>query len=402
MKVLLIFILISTVPAISIAQNSGTINKNVKERKKELKKIERQMEGKKKALAKTAKQEKQVFSQLNVIERDLYNSKKKIININNLISDERKKIKTVKHDIEFIKQKTFKLRRKFETRMVALYKYGKIGPQEILFSSDSYITLFKRNRFLQLILAEDIKIAEEYNKNMETYKTKNEQLKKNYSDLKYLKKELVNNKKNLLDSQSRKKRLLASINSSKIMHTASLKELKISSLKLKKMIDSLLASLNTEIALNEKDRFTYYKGKMAMPANGNIISFFGNQLDPEFNTVIFNSGIEFDLPEATDIKAIFNGKVIYADWFKGYGKVIIIDHGEGYYSLSAHASKLFKKTGETAVRGEAIGLVGGTDSVADSNLYFEIRHKGKTIDPLKWLKKPFSPKNKKSKSRRKQ
>ncbi len=388
MKKLFIFVLISALPAISIAQNQENINSNLKEKKRELKKIQIRMEKKKKELAETAEKKKQVLEQLNAIELDLDKSKKKIRNINNLISDERKKIKKVERDINLLEQKIFEQKRKLKTRMVALYKYGKTGPREILFSSDSYITLFKRKRFMQLILAGDMENAYEYGKNMETYKTKKTQLEKKYLNLKNLKNELVNNKKKLSDSRAEKKSLLALVNSSKKMHEASIKELKISSLKLKKMIDSLLASIDADIALNDNDRFTHYKGKMEMPANGNIVGFFGRQLDPKFNTVIFNNGIEIALPEGGDIKAIFNGKVIYADWFKGYGKVIIINHGEGYYSLSAHASKLLKKAGDTALRGEVIGLAGDTGSFSGSNLYFEIRHKGKTIDPLEWLKTP--------------
>jgi septal ring factor EnvC (AmiA/AmiB activator) len=77
--------------------------------------------------------------------------------------------------------------------------------------------------------------------------------------------------------------------------------------------------------------------------------------------------------------------VIYADWFKGYGHLIILDHGGGYFTLYAHASEIQARLGDSVSRGQVIGKVGDTGSLEGAQLYFELRHKGKPQDPLAWL-----------------
>jgi septal ring factor EnvC (AmiA/AmiB activator) len=79
--------------------------------------------------------------------------------------------------------------------------------------------------------------------------------------------------------------------------------------------------------------------------------------------------------------------VIYADWFKGYSNMVIIDHGQHYYTLSAQLDEILKKTGDTVFAGEVIGTVGDTGTLTGPGLYFEIRHHGKPLDPVVWFKK---------------
>lgn len=121
--------------------------------------------------------------------------------------------------------------------------------------------------------------------------------------------------------------------------------------------------------------------------HGTIISSFGKSQNKELHTTTFHKGIEIAAPAGTEIKAIYPGRVLYADWLKGYGKIIIIDHGEGYYTLSAHTSELFKKVGDEVKAGETVALVGDTNSFKGSCLYFEIRHHGNPQNPLEWLAK---------------
>ena len=104
----------------------------------------------------------------------------------------------------------------------------------------------------------------------------------------------------------------------------------------------------------------------------------------------FNRGIEIAAPEGKDIVAVAEGSVIYADWFKGYGRLIILDHGGGYFTLYAHASEVLIRPGESVSRGQVIGKVGDTGSLEGPQLYFELRHKGKPQDPLAWLQ-PRTP-----------
>ncbi len=105
--------------------------------------------------------------------------------------------------------------------------------------------------------------------------------------------------------------------------------------------------------------------------------------------MVDNTGIQIAAPAGTPIRAVAKGLVRYADWFKGYGKLVILDHGKGYYSLYAQAAELNVAEGTEVAQGQILGTVGDTGSLyADqwgTSLYFEIRHDGLPEDPVRWL-----------------
>ena len=98
-----------------------------------------------------------------------------------------------------------------------------------------------------------------------------------------------------------------------------------------------------------------------------------------------NQGLMFFSKEGSSVDSIYAGKVVFSDWLKGYGLLIIIDHGSGYLSLYAHNQSLFKQKGEVVEQGEQIATVGHSGGIKQNGLYFEIRHRGKTISPQQWL-----------------
>ncbi len=128
------------------------------------------------------------------------------------------------------------------------------------------------------------------------------------------------------------------------------------------------------------------RGRIPWPVSGKIISYFGKTKDPRFNLMVDNSGIQIQAAQGTPIHAVAAGVVKFADWFKGYGKLVILDHGRGYYSLYAQAANLNVSEGDSVASGQVLGSVGDTDSLVGSSLYFEIRKNGTPQDPLHWLK----------------
>ncbi len=103
--------------------------------------------------------------------------------------------------------------------------------------------------------------------------------------------------------------------------------------------------------------------------------------------MVDNTGIQIQAPEGTPFRAVAEGKVRFADWFKGYGKLVILDHGEGYYSLYAQAAELDVTEGQLVSAGQILGTVGDTGSLVGTSLYFEIRKNGIPQNPTLWLKR---------------
>ena len=124
---------------------------------------------------------------------------------------------------------------------------------------------------------------------------------------------------------------------------------------------------------------------LSFPVKGKIIQLFGPYRNPQFNVMNFRGGIDIQADRGDPIQAVHRGRVLYADWFTGYGNMMIIDHGDAYYTVYAHAEALFKKKGAAVEAGEVIATVGDTGSLEGAVLHFEIRHHGKPIDPLGWL-----------------
>ena len=134
----------------------------------------------------------------------------------------------------------------------------------------------------------------------------------------------------------------------------------------------------------EHKAFASLKGKLYWPALGTVRALFGK---PRKVAKIKWNGVIIKARRGNNVRAISHGRVAYADWLRGYGLLIIIDHGDGYMSLYGHNEDIRKETGDWVEEGEIIGSVGNTGGQAKTGLYFEIRHNGKPTNPKIWCRK---------------
>jgi septal ring factor EnvC (AmiA/AmiB activator) len=128
-------------------------------------------------------------------------------------------------------------------------------------------------------------------------------------------------------------------------------------------------------------------GQLPWPVEGRIVTDYGRQVHPRFGTETVRTGIEIAAPEGAPIRAVGAGMVLYRGWLRGYGNLLVLDHGAGYYTLYAHAADLAVVEGQLVRAGEAIGRVGETGSADGPRLYFELRHQGRPEDPQLWLRR---------------
>ncbi|NQZ93646.1 MAG: peptidoglycan DD-metalloendopeptidase family protein [Moritella sp.] len=159
-----------------------------------------------------------------------------------------------------------------------------------------------------------------------------------------------------------------------------LTELSISEQKLKQQIALLRKKQSLQISLAG---LKGYKGKLDWPIKGKVLHNFNSK---RFNNVSWR-GLVISANEGAKVKAVSAGKVVFADWLRGFGMVMIIDHGQGYMSLYGHNQTLLKVTGEKVRKGDVISLAGRSGGQLVSGVYFEIRHKGKAVNPRSWLKR---------------
>tara|TARA_R110002073_G_scaffold313230_7_gene485051 strand:- start:1335 stop:2468 length:1134 start_codon:yes stop_codon:yes gene_type:complete len=157
-------------------------------------------------------------------------------------------------------------------------------------------------------------------------------------------------------------------------------------------IDKLFAQKNTLISLynnklpdssKEGLPFTSLKGHLNLPVRGELVSRFGS---PRSGRHINWKGLFIRSHSGSDVKAIAGGQIVFADWLRGFGNLLIVDHGGSYMSLYGNNKTLHKQVGDIIHSGDTIATVGNSGGNADSGLYFELRHQGKPFDPLTWIK----------------
>lgn len=127
--------------------------------------------------------------------------------------------------------------------------------------------------------------------------------------------------------------------------------------------------------------FAGLKGKLKLPVRGDVTGRFGA---PRAEGGTTWKGLFIRTAEGSEVKAIAPGKVVFSDWLRGFGNLLIVDHGEGYLSIYGNNQSLFKETGQIVKSGETIAAAGNSGGQGESGLYFELRHQGQPFDPLKW------------------
>ena len=130
--------------------------------------------------------------------------------------------------------------------------------------------------------------------------------------------------------------------------------------------------------------FAQLKGKLVLPVKGKVGNKFGSTRP---DSTMRWKGILMQAASGQAVKAVAAGRVVFADWLRGFGNLLIIDHGQGYMSLYGNNETLYKQVGDTLSGGDTVAAVGNTGGNEDSGLYFELRHKGKPLDPMKWIKR---------------
>ena len=330
------------------------------------------------------KEERIIIEGLNEIDSTLNKAKVRVAHTSSNLKKLDSKIEYIVEEKEKIIEEYDQKRIYSGTRLNALYRMRMLGKFEVVSEPDSLFDFIIQQRALGIIIDSDLKILDEQIVTMQRYENLENELKQKKKEKLDLERELsqqilVSEKKS-----KRKKELLSKIKNEKRLTLAAVKSLEKAAQELNKEIDQIS---KTEFINKNSMSFFDYRGKLSMPVKGKIISKFGAGRSADNKSFTFQSGIDIRPEDNESVKAVFYGKVIFSKWFQGYGNLLIIDHGDSYYSLYAHNKELLKKMGEIVEKGEVIAIVGDTGSIKGLCLHFEIRHHGKPVNPMKWLKK---------------
>ncbi|MEE8329496.1 MAG: peptidoglycan DD-metalloendopeptidase family protein [Thermodesulfovibrionia bacterium] len=357
---------------------------NASDPKKKLQEIQKKLSREKRKVKQTIKKEKSILSELEKINKLLRKKREELRYYDKRLSDTRNKIRLLEKEILLLNKK-LQTRKKFlKGRLKSLYKYQHGDIASILISARDYQELIKRIKYISYIADYDSRQIKTFSSEIEERNIKMSRMEDLRKGLKADKTNIKNKANEMRAERKNKDQLLASIKSERSSYEKMIKELEESSKNLYEMIKKL-ESEKLPLSVTGKG-FSSLKGRLPWPVNGKVLVHFGKQNNTQFNIPTFRKGIEIEAKAGYTALSVLGGKVVYADWFKGYGLLLIINHGEGFHSLYAHLAEIFHKTGDIIKVRQAVGKIGESGLLDVPSLYFEIRHKGKPRDPLKWLR----------------
>lgn len=353
--------------------------------KKKLSDIEKKIEEKKLQVRESIKKEKSVIENIEDINESIKKKEKELRNYDKRISQTLSESQRLSNEIDEINNKLSSRQQHLKGRLSALYKQQYGGHALILISAKDYQDLIKKSRYISLIAYYDSKVINKYSDDIKELIPKKRELEAINNKLNTDRKTAKEMQKALQTDRDKKDKLLASIRSKRHSYEEALQDLEESSKKLRKMIESLKEKALPKSITGKG--FASSMGNLSWPVAGKVVIPYGEYKDPVYNIKVFKNGVEIQPRQDEKPKAVAGGRVVYADWFKGYGLLLIIDHGSGYHSLYGNLSEIFLNTGDILIVGTVVGKIGKSELLSYPTLYFEIRHKGKPIDPVEWLER---------------
>ena len=273
-------------------------------------------------------------------------------------------------------------------RLVTRYRLGREGYIRFLLGSTSIADLLRRRRLFTVLLRSDLEAIALLRTQADATKAARDELLAAHVEQDQSVNAEAERRASLQEKIDQQRTLLASIQHERAVHEEAARELEDAEKQLSRRLAEIRSSHPAlkapEILLKSSIRRA--RGRLPFPVDqGRIEVRFGRAVDPRFGTVTLQTGIDVRAPGGTPVHAVWDGKVAHAGWFRGFGNLLIVDHGHGMFSLMAHLDQLRKALGDGVRAGEEVGTVGETGSLKGAYLYFELRDGQKPLDPEQWL-----------------
>ncbi|MFT3710406.1 MAG: peptidoglycan DD-metalloendopeptidase family protein [Archangium sp.] len=324
-------------------------------------------------------EKKGLLTLLDTLERLARESTQRTAQLERNVTRVTRQVAEARKSAEAGQQELVTQQRQLAPRLFPLYRLSRQNSLDALLSASDFATLIKRRRAFQTIVAADARAVEELATMADWQTLQTHRLERLESTgqryLKALRTEQAVSQARL----GRFKDLLASVGAEQNRMSRVIAELEQTEKELTGMVTDMQSTVTTS-------EFRARKGQLPFPTKGVVEVGFGKVVNPRFNTVTVQKGIDIRAAEGANVTAVAAGTVVFSGWLKGYGNLVILDHGNNYHSLYAHLANSQVEIGNEVEETETLGQVGDTGSLKGSYLYFEIRKSGQAVDPLPWLK----------------
>lgn len=363
------------------------IDSRIKNEQSRLEAIERQISFHQKQITESRKKEQGLLDELSRIDQSVTMLRQKITVLDLQREKTEARIKELNSEIEKTEASLVKTKGYLATRFEALYKYGGIAEFNLLLSAGSTHEAMNNAYLLSRIAREDerrIIAMTESKKKLESARREMDEQK---ATLDKQKEALRKDQASLKNSESQQKKSLDSLTRQKELHQKAAQELVDSQKELQNKIRELMIQKRKlqESRAGAAPSYVPSGGKLSWPLRGEITSNFGTRVHPVFKTKIQHTGLDIKAASGTPVKAAAAGEVLFAGWLRGYGQIVILDHGSDLTTVYAHLSQIRVEEGKVVKAGDVIGDVGSTGVTSGPHLHFEVRVNGEAKNPISYL-----------------
>jgi len=330
-------------------------------------------------------EERSVFERLDEIDRRL---SELMASVKAARTDARRAasaLAEIESETERLLQELERTRVAMSRRAVALYKTGNVGPLRVLFESGSLRELLQRVSALRELLDYDAALVERYERDTAAYQAARADAVK-ASERHEAAVALLRSERSALESeQGAKRTLLERVRLDRKSERELLVELERAARALESTLSELGEAGRRHGGWLDGSGFEKRRGELPPPVEARVAGRFGRVVDEDFLTQTVRNGVVFEARQGATVRATAKAEVRFAGWFRGYGKIVILDHGDAFFTVSGHLSEIHVAVGDRVREGETIAAAGDTGSLEGPQLYFELRKGSQAIDPLPWL-----------------
>ena len=275
-------------------------------------------------------------------------------------------------------------RRYLKKRLVVLYRFGSLSYIRMFLAIDQRRDPIEAMSMLSYLVSRDARAVSRYQTTRDTLTLRNADLADRARRLAQMHAVVEERQRAVAQAHDEKERLLASLHSEETQSGKQLADLEEKARRLERLIGVLSRQKQADAGTARDIRSL--QGALAWPVQGKVVEHFGRQRNPKFATVTTNNGLKIAAAAGAPVRAVFGGTVLFSQWFKGYGNLVIVDHGNRIVSLYGNLKSPAVAANDRVTAGQAIAGVGEAEDQQSGYLYFEIRQDNKPQDPQKWLR----------------
>ncbi len=331
-------------------------------------------------ISETESKEQNILAELEDLDKKIARQQEKLSQLETKMQKQQTLINKEEIALSKIKGEKGLVEEHLKKRVAAYYTMGDIGLLNVTFSTQTLSELLTFHDAFDVLIKYDQNLIKVYRETIKDLERAKSALDLEKSVLQEFINQTVAEQEILESAKAEKHILLTQIRTQTKLHKKAMEEMQ-------QAADDLTTSIVTIKSKNqvEDQGFLADKGNLRPPVDGELVTLFQQEKVNKLGISRKSLGIELQAPDGTNIVAVGDGEVIFSGYLRGYGNTVIIHHGFQYFTVTSRIEKILVAQGQKVKREEGIGIMGGTATLFDDGVYFEIRHGNQSLDPLIWL-----------------